>query len=185
MALTSSRMHPLGTQAPSFELPDAVSGKVLSLDKLKSPKGTVIMFICNHCPFVQHIGAQLVKVATTFKAKGISFIAINSNDITNYPEDAPDKMRDVAIRFKYPFPYLFDETQDVAKAYGAECTPDFFVYDADLKSYYCGQFDDSSPGKSKPVTGEALSHALEALLAGKPAPQNQQPSIGCNIKWHK
>jgi thiol-disulfide isomerase/thioredoxin len=183
MALTPSRMVPLGTKALDFKLPDTISGKILSLEQLKSSKGTVIMFICNHCPFVQHIQTKLAEVAKNYQNKGIGFIAINSNDIENYPEDAPDKMKEVALRLHYVFPYLFDATQAVAKAYGAECTPDFFVYNDKLELYYRGQFDSSSPGKQTPVTGEALTNTLDALLAQKPAPENQKPSIVFNIKW--
>lgn len=183
MALTASRMLPLGTKAIDFTLPDAVSGKELSLQQLKSPTATVIMFICNHCPFVQHIQSKLAQVAKLYHSKGIAFIAINSNDITNYPDDAPDKMKTVAKELDYSFPYLYDESQDVAKAYQAACTPDFFVFDKSLSLVYRGRFDDSRPGKETPVTGKDLVLVLDALIEGKSVPSEQLPSMGCNIKW--
>lgn len=183
MAATPSTMVELGTKAPAFTLPDTVSGKPLSLQDLASDKGTVIMFICNHCPFVKHLNAELVKVAKEFMEKGIAFVGISSNDAANYPDDAPEKMKATAQELGYPFPYLYDETQEVAKAFDAACTPDFFVYDGDLKLYYRGQFDDSRPGNDMPVTGRDLRSALSDLLEGNPPPEFQKPSIGCNIKW--
>lgn len=183
MALTSSKMIPLGTKAPSFSLPDAVSGRRQSLEQLKSDTATVVMFICNHCPFVQHIQEKLVEVANKYQAKGIQFVAINSNDSKNFQEDSPEKMKAIAEEFDYPFPYLFDATQEVAKAYQAECTPDFYVFDYNLMCVYRGRFDDSSPGRSIPVTGEDLIQALDNILSGKPVNPNQKASQGCNIKW--
>ncbi|MFW0088647.1 MAG: thioredoxin family protein [Coxiella endosymbiont of Haemaphysalis qinghaiensis] len=183
MALTLSKMIPLGTKASSFSLPDVVSGKKKSLDQLKSDTATVVMFICNHCPFVQHIQKKLVETAKKYQAKGIQFIAISSNDVKNFPEDSPEKMKAIAEEFDYPFPYLFDETQEVAKAYRAECTPDFYVFDHNLMCVYRGRFDDSSPGKSVPVTGEDVITVLDNMLSGKPIDPNQKPSQGCNIKW--
>lgn len=183
MALTPSTMLPLGTIAPDFTLLDVVSGKSKSLSDLKSDKGTVILFICNHCPFVHHIQEQLVSVANTYQAKGIKFIAISSNDVMTFPEDSPDQMKRVAREFSYPFPYLYDETQDVAKSYQAACTPDLYVFDGNLKCIYRGQFDDSRPKNGIPVTGKDLSQALDSLLAGQPLSEDQKPSIGCNIKW--
>lgn len=183
MSLTASNMLPLGAPAPEFSLPDAVSGNNLSLEQLKSPVATVIMFICNHCPFVQHIQPRLVEVASEYQNKGISFIAINSNDIQNYPDDAPDKMKQVAQKFNYPFPYLFDESQKVAEAFQAACTPDFYVFDKNLQCVYRGRFDESTPGKKIPVTGNELCRALDAILAGQEVPDQQFPSLGCNIKW--
>ncbi len=183
MALTPSRMLPLGTKAPAFELIDTITGEKMSLEELKSPIATVIMFICNHCPFVKHIQTGLAEFAKKFQAKDISFIAINSNDITAYPEDAPDKMRELAKKLNFTFPYLFDETQAVAKAYDAACTPDFYIFDRDLKCVYRGQFDDSRPGNTVPVTGDSIRAALENILAGKTVDPHQKPSIGCNIKW--
>jgi len=183
MAVTPSNMMPLGTTAPDFKLPDTISGKELSLQELKSNKATVIMFICNHCPFVKHVRTGLVQLAKDYIPKGISFIAISSNDVEGYPEDSPAEMKKVAERFGYPFPYLYDESQEVARAYMAACTPDFYVFDNDLKLVYRGQMDDSRPSNNIPVTGRDLRMALDAILAGKPVPNDQKPSIGCNIKW--
>jgi thiol-disulfide isomerase/thioredoxin len=183
MALTPSSMLPLGTVAPDFILPDTVSGKELSLSNLKSNIATVIFFICNHCPFVKHIQTQLAQVAKDYKSQGISFIAINSNDIMSHPDDRPEKMKETALREGYIFPYLFDATQDVAKAYRAECTPDFYIFDKSMQCVYRGQLDDSRPGNDIPVTGHDIRSALDAILADKPVSANQKPSIGCNIKW--
>jgi thiol-disulfide isomerase/thioredoxin len=176
-------MIALGTPAPDFKLPDVKSGQTLSLTELKSDKATVIMFICNHCPFVKHVNQGLVALANDYIAKDVSFVAINSNDVANYPEDHPDKMQRVATDLGYPFPYLFDATQAIAKAYDAACTPDFYVFDKDLKLVYRGQLDDSRPSNSIPVTGKDIRAALDALLAGQPVSPKQRPSIGCNIKW--
>ena len=183
MAQTFSTMMPLGTRAPAFTLPDTVSGKDKYLDALKGPKGTVVMFICNHCPYVKHINGELVRVARDYQRRGIGFIAISSNDVANYPEDAPDKMRAAARELGYPFPYLYDESQDVAKAYQAACTPDFYVFDAKLLCVYRGQFDDSRPKGGKGATGRDLRRALDAVLEGTPVDADQKPSVGCNIKW--
>ncbi|WP_338356292.1 thioredoxin family protein [Yeosuana marina] len=183
MANTPSNMIPLGTKAPDFSLLDTISGSVLTLNKLKGAKGTVIMFICNHCPFVIHINAQLVKIANSYIEKGIQFIAISSNDEINYPQDGPDKMKIHAKTEHYPFPYLYDETQQVAKAYDAACTPDLYLFDSDLKLIYRGQLDDSRPGNNIPVTGHDLRHALDCLIENKENTSPQKPSIGCNIKW--
>jgi thiol-disulfide isomerase/thioredoxin len=176
-------MVALGTKAPSFNLPDTVSGQNLSLDIVKGDVATVIMFICNHCPFVKHVNAELVRLANDYKSKGIGFVAISANDAVNYPEDAPGLMTLVAKNLKYPFPYLYDETQQVAKAYAAACTPDFFIYDKDLQLVYRGQLDDSRPGNAIPVTGNDIRHALDCLLSNQPVPVLQRPGIGCNIKW--
>jgi peroxiredoxin len=183
MARTPSNMLPLGTKAPSFSLLDTVSNTVISLDNLKGKQGTVIMFICNHCPFVIHVNSQLVSIANAYAEKGIGFIAISSNDAVNYPQDGPDKMKVHAENENYPFPYLYDETQNVAKAYDAACTPDLYVFDADLKLTYRGQLDDSRPGNGIPVSGKDLRHALDCLLSKKENTETQKPSIGCNIKW--
>lgn len=183
MAATPSTMLPLGTGAPPFNLPDTISGKMVSLDEQKSDQATVIMFICNHCPFVKHVQGQLVQLAKDYQPQGISFLAISSNDIVAYPEDAPPHMKAVAERMGYPFPYLFDETQAVAKAYKAACTPDFYIFDRQLKCVYRGQLDDSRPGNDIPVTGRDLRNALDAILAGQPVDPTQKPSLGCNIKW--
>ncbi len=176
-------MLPLGTVAPSFTLPDTVSDKTLSLQELKSSVATVIMFICNHCPFVKHVNHELVRLANDYQPKNVSFIAISSNDVDNYPQDGPDKMKETAASEGYPFPYLFDETQQVAKDYQAACTPDFYLFDSELKLVYRGQLDSSRPGNNLPVTGEDLRAALDALLSGGEVSEQQQPSIGCNIKW--
>ncbi|OGU34904.1 MAG: alkyl hydroperoxide reductase [Ignavibacteria bacterium GWB2_35_6b] len=183
MAQTPSVMIDLGTTAPAFNLPDTVSGKQISLDEIKSDKATVIMFICNHCPYVKHVNAELVKLANDYIPEGISFAAISSNDVINYPEDSPGKMKETAAELGYPFPYLYDETQDVAKAYNAACTPDFYIYDKDLKLVYRGQLDDSRPKNDLPVTGKDIRDALDNILEGKEVDKNQKPSIGCNIKW--
>ncbi|MFZ6012781.1 MAG: thioredoxin family protein [Bacteroidota bacterium] len=185
MAATPSMMIPLGSPAPAFTLPDTLSEKKISLEQSRGRTATVIMFICNHCPYVKLLNAELVKVANTYQPKGINFIAISSNDAGQYPDDGPEPMKMAAKQLGYPFPYLYDETQEVAKAYDAACTPDFFVYDKDLKLAYRGQFDDARPGKDVPVTGKDIRLALDALLAGKQVPQEQRPSIGCNIKWKK
>jgi thiol-disulfide isomerase/thioredoxin len=183
MSLTPSNMLPLGTQASGFSLQDPVKGGEKSLDLLKSDKATVVMFICNHCPYVKHIQNVLVDVAGAYISKGVSFIAINSNDVANHPDDSPEKMKEVSGRLGYPFPYLYDESQKVAKTYQAACTPDFYMFDKDLKLAYRGQFDDSRPGSGIPVTGEDLTSALDQLLKGTPVSSDQKPSMGCNIKW--
>ena len=185
MAQTPSSMLPLGTKAPGFALSDTVSGRSLTLDQLRGARGTVVMFICNHCPFVKHVNAELVRVANGYKPKGIAFVAISSNDVANYPDDSPDRMKAVALELGYPFPYLYDATQDVAKAYQAACTPDFYLFDASLACVYRGQLDDARPGNGKPVDGKDLRAAMDALLAGKPVDPAQKPSVGCNIKWKK
>lgn len=184
MVLTASNMMPLGTKAPDFDLLDTISGKTLSLQQLRSAdSATVIMFICNHCPFVVHIQEKIAEVANEYQRKGIHFIAISSNDISEYPEDSPQKMREVAEKMHYSFPYLYDETQEVAKAYHAACTPDFYVFDQNLKCVYRGRFDDSRPGKEIPVTGNDLKLALDAILNKTTPPREQYASMGCNIKW--
>ena len=185
MAQTPSRMLPLGTHAPDFVLPDTVSGRTLSLGDLRGSKGTVVLFICNHCPFVKHINDGLVIAASDYQAKGIAFVAISSNDATSYPDDAPDRMAAVARQLGYPFPYLYDETQDVAKAYQAACTPDLYLFDAGLACVYRGQFDDARPGNGVPVTGKDLRAAMDAVLSGRPVNPAQKPSVGCNIKWKR
>ena len=183
MARTPSTMVALGTIAPDFTLPDTGSGKYLSLAGITGEVATLIMFICNHCPFVKHINAELVSLANDYKNRGIGFVAISSNDVINHPEDSPVLMTQVAKQLKYPFPYLYDESQEVAKAYNAACTPDFFIFDKDLQLVYRGQLDDSRPGNEIPVTGKDIRSALDRLLDNKPVSQEQRPSIGCNIKW--
>ncbi len=183
MSLTPSNMLPLGTRAPDFELVDTVDNKTKSLNDLKGKDGTLVMFICNHCPFVVHVNSQLSQLAKDYVSKGINCIAISSNDADNYPQDGPELMQQNAIDNEYIFPYLYDQSQDVAKAYDAACTPDFFLFDADLKLVYAGQLDDSRPASGKPVTGNDLRAAMDALINNKPVNPNQKPSMGCNIKW--
>jgi peroxiredoxin len=185
MAFTQSTMLQLGTQAPNFTLPDTVSGKTMSLSELASDKATVIMFLCNHCPYVLHVNEEIVRVVDEYKNKGVSFIGISSNDAVNYPQDGPDKMKDHAQKAGYNFPYLYDESQDVAKAYDAACTPDFYVFDGDMKLVYRGRLDDSRPGNDIPLSGKDLRAALDAVLAGEEVHGAQYPSGGCNIKWKK
>ncbi len=183
MAETPSNMLPLGTIAPEFDLPDTVSGQVMSLADLKSDVATVVMFICNHCPFVKHVQTELVRLAREYQAKSVAFVAISANDAASYPEDSPTMMKEVAKRLGYPFPYLYDESQAVAAAYQAACTPDFYIFDGNLVLVYRGQLDDSRPGNDVPLTGRDVRGALDALLAGRPVDSQQKPSIGCNIKW--
>ncbi|WP_378185200.1 thioredoxin family protein [Aquimarina sp. W85] len=183
MAKTSSTMLPLGTKAPGFTLIDTVTNLHYSLVKEKVEKGVVIMFICNHCPFVIHVNDELVRIANDYRTQGFTFIAISSNDVTKYPQDGPQRMRQVARENNYTFPYLYDETQEVAKAYHAACTPDFFVFNSELALIYRGQLDDSRPGNGIAVSGRDLRSALDAVLRNSSVSPNQKPSIGCNIKW--
>jgi len=183
MARTASKMLPLGTKAPEFELMDTVSDGKMNLHDIKGTKGTVILFICNHCPFVKHVNEEISKMAQEYQPKGVGFIAISSNDIENYPQDAPHLMKKVAATEGYTFPYLYDSTQEVAKNYNAACTPDFYLFDSDLKLVYRGQLDDSRPGNGISVTGTDLRNAMDAILSGKEINPEQKPSIGCNIKW--
>lgn len=185
MALTESNMIELGTIAPNFDLPDTISGENIKLNELASDKATVVMFICNHCPYVIHINEELVRLAKEYQAKGVAFVAISSNDVVNYPQDSPEKMKEHAETEGYPFPYLYDETQEVAKAYDAACTPDFYVFDEELKLAYRGRLDASKPNTDIPLTGEDLRAALDAVLAREPVAEKQYPSAGCNIKWKK
>ena len=182
MALTYSNTFEIGTTAPSFTLLDTVSDKKLSLDKLKGKKGTVIMFICNHCPFVIHVNEELIKLANDYQEQGIAFIAISSNDIENYPQDAPPLMKKKAKELGYPFPYLYDETQEVAKKYDAACTPDFYLFDESLKAVYHGRLDETRPNLGTP-TGKDLRLAIENLINNEVPLQTQHASVGCNIKW--
>ncbi|MBJ2172774.1 thioredoxin family protein [Aureibaculum sp. A20] len=185
MARTASNMIPLGTKAPDFKLLDTISDKTMSLSNLKGNKGTVIFFICNHCPFVIHINEELVKIANDYNSKGISFVAISANDVENYPQDAPDLMKKLAKTEGYPFPYLYDETQEVAKVYDAACTPDIYLFNDDLKLTYRGQLDESRPGNGVEVTGVDLRNAIDCLLEGENNNAIQKPSIGCGIKWKR
>jgi peroxiredoxin len=178
-----STMVKLGALAPDFTLPDTVSGREISLDSIKSGRATVIMFLCNHCPYVKHVNAGLVALANDYQPRGAAFVAISSNDVEAYPQDGPEEMRAVARALGYPFPYLYDESQDAARAYGAACTPDFFIYDGDMRLVYRGQLDDSRPKNNLPVTGKDIRAVLDSLLAGEPVSTEQRPSIGCSIKW--
>jgi peroxiredoxin len=183
MTLTPSSMLPLGTVAPDFNLFDTLSEKTLSLKDLASPQGTVIMFVCNHCPFVRHVRQQIVSLAKEYQTQEIAFVAISSNDVDAYPSDSPESMRKIGQELGFTFPYLYDETQEVAKAYQAACTPDFYVFNRELRCVYRGQFDGSRPGNDIPVTGNDLRLALDNLLQGHPINPEQKPSLGCNIKW--
>ena len=183
MALTPSTMLPWGTPAPDFHLPDAVSGRPVALGDFAQKPALVVMFICNHCPYVKHLKAGLAAFARDYQAKGVGVVAISANDVADYPEDSPAKMKTEAKAAGYTFPYLFDETQAVAKAYHAACTPDLYLFDRDRKLVYRGQFDDSRPGNGRPVTGADLRAACDAVLAGRMPAAAQKPSIGCNIKW--
>jgi peroxiredoxin len=186
MSLTPTKQIPLGHTAPNFTLPDVTSGKDVSLNDINGDKGTAVMLICNHCPYVIHVIDELVKLATDYQKKGIGFVAISSNDVENYPQDSPEKMKEFAAENDFPFPYLYDESQEIAKAYDAACTPDFNVFDKDLKCVYRGELDGSRPGNEVPVTGKSMRAALDNLVEGKEIdPENQRPSMGCNIKWKK
>lgn len=185
MANTPSTMLELGTIAPDFNLYNPLTNAMESLSNIKAEKATLVMFICNHCPFVIHINNELINLYNDFFPQGIAFVAISSNDPINYPDDAPDKMAIQAKTLGYQFPYLFDETQEIAKAYKAACTPDFFMFDKYLKLVYRGQLDDSRPGNNIPVSGIDIRKALDSILANKEINFNQKPSIGCNIKWKK
>ena len=181
MVKTASVMLPLGTVAPDFALPD-IDGRIVSLADF-GDQAALVIFMCNHCPFVQHVAAELARLAKDYQSQGVAVIGVNSNDTGTYPEDSPENMAKEAKRHGYTFPYLFDETQEVAKAYRAACTPDFFLFDRQRRLVYRGQLDDSRPGNNIPVTGKDLRSALDAVLAGRPVPEEQRASIGCNIKW--
>jgi peroxiredoxin len=175
-------MMALGVEAPDFSLPD-VRGKTVSLADFADAPALLVIFMCNHCPYVTHVADQLAKLAREYQGRGVAVVGINSNDVESYPDDAPPKMAEETNRRGYTFPYLFDETQEVAKEYHAACTPDFFVFDRERRLVYRGQMDGSRPGNNLPVTGQDLRAALDAVLAGKPVSPNQKPSLGCNIKW--
>jgi thiol-disulfide isomerase/thioredoxin len=182
MAATPSTMLPLGTTLPSFSLPDVVSQRTVSTDDFQAAP-VVVAFVCNHCPFVKHIRSGLADFGRFAAERGVTFVAVSSNDVVAYPQDAPPKMVEEAREAGYTFPYLYDESQEVAKAFRAACTPEFYLFDTQKKLAYRGQFDASRPGNSEPVTGKDLKDAVDAVLAGGPPPKDQQPSIGCNIKW--
>jgi peroxiredoxin len=183
MALTESTMLELGTAAPDFALPDVVNGKRVQLADLRGQKALLVMFICTHCPYVKHIEKGLAQLGKDLEAQPIKIVAISSNDAASFPEDSPAGLKKQAQTLGFRFPYLYDESQDVARAYMAACTPDLFLFDGDLKLVYRGEFDRSRPGNGVPVTGDELRAAISAVLAGKPVPKDQRPSIGCNIKW--
>lgn len=182
MAAVESQMLPLGTQAPAFRLPDA-DGALHSLDDAAGSRAYLVMFICNHCPFVKHVADELARLGNDYQSKGVAVFAINSNDIENYPADGPEKMKQEAAQRGYTFPYLLDADQGVAKSYLAACTPDYYLFDADRKLVYRGQLDGSRPGNAVAVDGRDLRGAIDAVLSGEPVPDEQVPSIGCNIKW--
>jgi peroxiredoxin len=183
MARTPTATLELGYKAPAFSLPNVVFGSILSFLDVKGEKGTVVMFICNHCPFVVHVMDELIRIGNDYKNQGIGFVAISSNNVTTHPDDSPAHMAQLAKDKGFPFPYLYDETQEVAKAYTAACTPDYSVFNADDKCVYRGQLDDSRPGNHKPVNGKDLRRVLDLLIDGKEVPTDQKPSLGCNIKW--
>lgn len=183
MARTLSSMMPLGTVAPDFKLADVVSEKEVTLADARGAKGTLVMFICAHCPYVILVQDEIVRLANEYRDLGVEFVAISSNDVDNYPDDHPEKLKTQAEEVGFAFPYLYDESQEVAKAYGAECTPDFFLFDENNQSVYRGRLDDATPGNGQPVTGQDLRAALGGLVKGMPMPENQLPSMGCNIKW--
>lgn len=183
MARTPSAMAPLGTKAPDFSLQDVVTGRQVSRDAIAGPKGLLVMFICRHCPFVKHVQHELARLGRDYAGRGIGVVAISANDESGFPEDRPEKLAEMSQELGFTFPYLHDASQEVARAYDAQCTPDFFLYDEGRRLVYRGQLDDSRPGNDIPVTGSDLRRALDALIAGRPIPAEQRPSIGCNIKW--
>lgn len=183
MAATESAMLALGTPAPAFSLRNVRDGKAYSVDSLTGPKGLLVMFICTHCPFVKHVEQELAKIGREYQSSGIGIAAISSNDADKYPDDGPEGLAEQATRVGFVFPYLYDESQAVARAYDATCTPDFFLFDGQRKLVYRGQLDSSRPGNSAPVTGHDLRAAMDALVASRAVSPDQKPSIGCNIKW--
>jgi peroxiredoxin len=184
MVMTASTMLELGTPAPDFRLLDTL-GEIVSLEKFEDSPALLVIFMCNHCPFVKHILGQLVETIKEYQKKGLAVVGISSNDVESFPEDSPAKMAEIAKKASFTFPYLYDETQEVAKAYRAACTPEFFLFDKGRRLAYRGQMDDSRPGNGIQVSGSDLRAALDAVLAGKPVPVNQKPSMGCNIKWKR
>ncbi len=183
MAVTASTMLPLGSRAPMFSLTNAVDGRTVTISDFDGSPALLVMFICNHCPYVIHVREEIGRIAADYMPGGLAVVAINSNSIETHPEDGPENMKKLAVAEGWQFPYLFDETQEVARAYRAACTPDFFLFDADRKLVYRGQLDDSRPGSPIPVSGRDLRAAIDAVLAGEPVPEEQKPSMGCNIKW--
>jgi peroxiredoxin len=185
MARTTSTMLALGTTAPDFSLPDVISGKTVTRDQIVGARGSLVMFLCAHCPFVQHVNQQLARLGRDYAGRGLGVVAISSNDADTYPDDAPPGLRAQASEHGFTFPYLYDETQDVARAFHAACTPDYFLFDANKKLAYRGQLDGSRPGNGIVVDGRDLRAAMDSVLAGKTVAAQQQPSIGCSIKWKK
>lgn len=183
MSLTKSTMLRLGTPLPTFELPDVVSGNRFSSTKISGKQGTLVMFICRHCPYVVHVQNELAQLGKDYEENGLGLVAISSNDADNYPADRPEELKAMAQELGFTFPYCYDEGQEVAKAFTAACTPDFFLFDANQQLVYRGQLDESRPGNGKPVTGKDLREAIDAVLVGSPVSQDQRPSAGCNIKW--
>lgn len=183
MALTASTMLPLGTKAPNFQLPDVESGEMISLSTFAGKQALLVMFICRHCPFVKHVKDQLVQLGKDYSTRDVGIVAISANDVNNYPDDAPEQLKAMAQELGLLFPICYDESQETAKAYTAACTPDFFLFDSNQQLVYRGQLDDSRPSNGKPVTGEDLRAALDAVLANQPVNSEQKPSVGCNIKW--
>lgn len=183
MVRTASTMLPLGTIAPEFHLPDVVSGETVSLATLAGKKALLVMFICQHCPFVKHVQSQLAQISQDYENHSLSIVAISANDVANYPDDSPEKLKEMAQELGFNFPVCYDESQEVSKAYTAACTPDFFLFDSANKLVYRGQLDDSRPSNGIPVTGQDLRRAIDAVLANKELDFEQKPSIGCNIKW--
>ena len=176
-------MLALGTKAPNFDLPNVVTGETTSLGEVQGEKGTVVMFICNHCPYVKHVNEEIVRLANDYRVTGFGFVGISSNDVENYPQDSPEKMAVIAEEENYTFPYLYDESQEIAKAYDAACTPDFYVFDAELRLGYRGQLDASRPGNRIQVTGRDVREALDNIMNNQPQRKDQRPSMGCGIKW--
>ena len=185
MPVVSSSMMSLGAEAPDFSLPDTLSGRQLSLDDCAGDKGALVMFICNHCPYVVHIRDELLRMGADYAGRGVGMVAISVNDAANYPDDSPEKMAELAQQMDFPFPYLYDESQQSARDYDAVCTPDFFLFDEQKRCVYRGQFDDSRPGNDSPVNGKSLRDAIDCLIEGRPISDEQTPSMGCSIKWRE
>ena len=183
MAQTASTMLPLGTPAPDFSLPEPATGKTVALSDFQQAPALLVLFMSNHCPFVKHLRQGLIRFTRDYQPQGLAVVAISANDVIRHPDDRPAKMAEEAKAFAYPFPYLYDASQEIAKAYQAACTPDFFLFDANRQLVYRGQFDDSRPGNNIPVSGNDLRTAVDAVLAGRPVALEQKPSVGCNIKW--
>jgi peroxiredoxin len=185
MVLTASNMMELGGKAPDFQLPDVVSGKTIGLETFSGQKALLVMFICRHCPYVKHVEQELARMGRDYSEKDLGIVAISANDVSTHPDDSPERLREMALRLGFNFPFCFDESQETAKAYAAACTPDFYLFDSERRLVYRGQLDDSRPGNGIEVTGSDLRAAVDATLAGTPVDPDQKPSIGCNIKWKK